>query len=122
MANEDAILAQMMANEMLCEEGKLSYEAMCVKNNALLEQLQANCRHAKTEKEDLGDGDYLIWCANDNCGVLVRKNVKDETKSQETGTVGTTRRKKGCIVVGIAIVGAASTFMWSVAEVVSSVL
>lgn len=123
MVNEDAILRQMGANEELHAQGKLSYHAMCVKNEALQAQLQAACSHSRTEKDDLGDGDYILWCANDTCGVMVEKHVKDKEKARLSGPPGkATRKKGGCVVVGAMLVGAASAIGWAAVEAVRMIL
>lgn len=115
----------MAANEELHAQGKLSYNAMCLLNEALMEQIQAACSHSKTEKDDLGDGDYILWCANDHCGVMVKKHVKDKKKAESSGTVGTTKKKKkssGCVVIAVAVVGAASAVLWAATEAVQAIL
>lgn len=123
MASEDQILAQMAANEQLYADGKLSYPAMCAKNEALQAQIQRSCNHSNTEKEDLGDGDYILWCAKDTCSVMVQKHVKDKAKAASVGTPGKTKkRSRGCVVLGVLLVGAVSALGLGAAEVIRMIL
>lgn len=125
MVDEDAILSKMAANEELHAQGKLSYNAMCLLNEQLMAQMQAACSHSKTEKDDLGHGDYILWCANDNCGIMVEKHVKDKKKAESSGAVGKTKKKKkssGCVVLVAAVVGVASAVLWAANEAIQAIL
>jgi hypothetical protein len=50
--------------EKLHEQGKITYNQLVARGNAILVDQQAACQHTETE-EDNG----TIWCANDSCGM-----------------------------------------------------
>jgi hypothetical protein len=121
--SEDELAQQMAKNAELFDQGKLSQNAMWLLNEQLQDQIQAQCSHSKTEKDDHGDKGYILWCANDRCGVMVANHMKNKSDAKEAGTVGkTTKPKSGCVVVGIALLGALSSLIWWAADVVSTVL